>query len=126
MIHLDTSFLIRALRAGSGEDQQLRTWLREGQSVAISAVSWAEFLCGPVEAGHVALAKRVVGEAVAFTAADSSEAARLFNLAGRRRGSLADRMVAAVALRAGAALATSDPEDFRRLGAAGLGLAQIG
>jgi len=47
----------------------------------------------------------------------------LFNRAGRRRGSLLDCMIAAIALRAGAALATANQADFRRLRAAGLRLA---
>ena len=54
--HLDTGFLIRALARGSPEDRRLRTWLREARPVGISTVSWAEFLCGPVEAEEVALA----------------------------------------------------------------------
>ena len=39
MIHLDTSFLIRALTRGSPEDRRLRAWLQEATSVGISAVS---------------------------------------------------------------------------------------
>ncbi len=120
MIHLDTSFLIRALARGSPEDRRLRAWLQEATAVGISAVSWAEFLCGPVEAEEVALAARIVGEPVEFTADDSAGTARLFNLAGRRRGSFTDCMIAAVALRVGASMATTNPEDFDRFEAAGL------
>ena len=32
MIHLDTSFLIRALALGSPEDRKLRGWIGEGQT----------------------------------------------------------------------------------------------
>ena len=84
MIHIDTSFLIRALDRDSPEDQQLRVWLREGVSLGISAVSWAEFLCGPVDVHDVELAARVVDEPVALLAPDAGMAAELFNLAGRR------------------------------------------
>ena len=54
---------------------------------------------------------------------DAGTTAMLFNRAGRRRGSLLDCMIAAIALRAGAALATANQADFRRLRAAGLRLA---
>jgi len=120
VIHLDTSFLIRALTRGSPEDRRLRAWLQEATTVGISAVPWAEFLCGPVDAEDVALAARIVGDPVEFTAEDSSGTARLFTLAGRRRGSLTDCMIAAVALRVGASMATTNPGDFRRFEAAGL------
>jgi predicted nucleic acid-binding protein len=46
-------------------------------------------------------------------------AAQLFNLGGRRRGSLGDRMIAAVAVRLDAALATRNRADFGRLTPAG-------
>ncbi len=39
MIHLDTSFLIRALRRGSPEDRKLREWLGTGETLGMSAVA---------------------------------------------------------------------------------------
>jgi predicted nucleic acid-binding protein len=123
VIHLDTSFLIRALARGSPEDRRLRAWLQEATTIGISAVSWAEFLCGPVEAEDIALAARIVGDPVEFTADDSAGTARLFNLAGRRRGSFTDCMIAAVALRVGASMATTNPDDFGRFAATGLEIA---
>lgn len=122
MVHLDTSFLIRALVRESPEDVELRRLLRGGSTVAISAISWAEFLCGPVEPHQVDLAAHIVGEPVPFEAEEAVLAAQLFNVAGRRRGSLTDCMVAATALRADAALATADPADFRKLERAGVRL----
>ena len=50
MIHLDTSFLIRALARGLPEDRRLRGWLRSQEPLGMSSISWAEFLCGPVGA----------------------------------------------------------------------------
>jgi predicted nucleic acid-binding protein len=120
MIHLDTSFLIRALVRGSAEDHRLRAWLADGTPLGISAVSWAEFLCGPVGEDDVRLAVRIVHEPVAFGSHDPAATAKLFNMAGRRRGSFVDCMIAAVALGAGAALATGNPADFRRFEPAGL------
>ena len=125
MIHLDTSFLIRALVAGSAEDQGLRQWLSDGVPVGLSAIVWAEFLCGPVESHDVELAGRVIPEPVAFVSQDAHLAAGLFNLSGRRRGSLIDCMIAATAIRVGAKLATTNPADFRRLESGGLIVATV-
>jgi predicted nucleic acid-binding protein len=54
---------------------------------------------------------------------DAGASARLFNLTGRRRGSLNDCMIAAIALRVDASVATTDVADFRRFEAAGLQIA---
>jgi predicted nucleic acid-binding protein len=48
IIHLDTSFLIRALSPNSGEDKQLRGWTANGATLGMSAIGWSEFLCGPL------------------------------------------------------------------------------
>ncbi len=120
MIHLDTSFLIHSLSRGSRADRQLREWLSLREPIAISTVGWAEFLCGPLPSADLALAARILGEPVPFVAADAALCADLFNLGGRRRGSLLDSMIAAVAVRADAALATTNPGDFRRFQTAGL------
>ena len=123
MIHLDTSFLIRALLRGSSEDRRLREWLRREEPLGISSIGWAEFLCGPVEPRQVELATRLLREPEPFVGEDAGTSAMLFNHGGRRRGSLVDCMIAAIALRAGAPLATANPADFRRFRAAGLRLA---
>ncbi len=36
MIHLDTSFLIRALDLGSPEDLRLRGWIGKGETMGIA------------------------------------------------------------------------------------------
>lgn len=123
MIHLDTSFLIHALAAGSEADRALRTWLQQGEPIAVSCVGWAELLCGPLGDRHRALAVRLVPERVPFDEQDAAMAAELFNLGGRRRGSLADCMIAGTAIRRGARLATANPRDFVRFAGAGLVLA---
>jgi predicted nucleic acid-binding protein len=120
MIHLDTGFLIRALVRNSSEDIKLRTWLRSDTQLGMSSIAWAEFLCGPLDRNDIALADRIVPDRQPFTDEDAVLAARLFNISGRRRGTFMDCMIAAVAVGIGASLATSNPEDFRRLEPAGL------
>ncbi len=122
MIHLDTSFLIRALLSSSRESDRLREWLTAGESLGISSIAWAEFLCGPLGAREIDLASQVVHDPVPFAAEDARRAAELFNSSGRRRGTLVDCMIAATALRAKVALASSNPRDFRPLEAFGLEL----
>jgi predicted nucleic acid-binding protein len=124
MIHLDSSFLIRALAEGTPQDRKLRAWLAAEEALGMSAVAWAEFLCGPVEAAEMELVDRIVADRVAFDEAEAALAARLFNESGRRRGSLADCMIAASAIRAGVPLATENPKDYRRFATAGLSLAE--
>jgi predicted nucleic acid-binding protein len=75
-----------------------------------------------VEAVDLVHIGRLFREPVPFVEADGALSARLFSLAGRRRHSLLDCMIAAVALRLGAALATVNPSDFRRFEPAGLRL----
>ena len=123
MIHLDTSFLIRALVAGSTEDRRLSDWISAGEGIGMSAVAWTEFLCGPLSPSRLRVADAIVGPRVDFTGVDAVVAARLFNECGRRRGSLPDCMIAASALGAGAQLATADEADFRRFEAFGVQLA---
>ncbi len=113
MIHLDTSFLIRALVPGSREDVHLRGWLARETPLAMSAVAWAEFLCGPLAAHDLSLAAAVVGEAVPLTADHAAQAAALFNATGRKRGTFVDCLIAAAAIQEDAALATANPADFK-------------
>ena len=123
MIHLDTNFLILGLVPGSSQDHSLRGWIRDGQTIGLSAIAWTEFLCGPVAEQHFAAVAQIFSECVPFRDQDARLAADLFNRTGRRRGSLVDCMIAATALNCEAALATVNSEDFRRFGAAGLALA---
>lgn len=123
MIQLDTSFLIRALTPGSVEDASLRGWLRTRTPLAISAVAWAEFRCGPVSDEVASVAREIAGTPVAFSAEHAELAATLFNAGGRRRGTLMDCFIAACAIASDASLATSNPLDFRRFESHGLRLA---
>ena len=125
MIHLDTSFLIDALAPDSQEDTRLREWIGANQPLGMSTVAWAEFLCGPVDEAALSVASVVVGRQTRFTEEMAVIAARLFNGSGRRRGTMVDCMIAATALAEQAAIATSNPDDFRRFEAFGLGLVSI-
>jgi predicted nucleic acid-binding protein len=125
VIHLDSSFLIRAGFAGSAEDAQLRHWLADGEHLGASAVAWAEYLCGPVSVEDASVATTLIDEPEPLDSAAASVAARLFNETGRRRGSLADCMIAATAIQADAELATADLADFRRYEPLGLRLVAL-
>ena len=123
MIHLDTSFLISALDPGSPEDRRLRGWIEDSETLAMSAVAWAEFLCGPLTRSELELAEEIVGLRRDFTPDHAAIAARLFNESGRRRGSLLDCMIAASAIADGSPISTANEADFRRFEDAGLTLA---
>ena len=123
MIHLDTSFLVRALIPGTPEETKLRQWAGEGQALIMSSVAWAEFLCGPLDVGDLGVAERLVERRKDFTPDDAVVAARLFNESGRRRGTIIDCMIGAAALADGASVATSNVAHFSRFAAAGLKLA---
>ena len=126
MIALDSSFLIRALVPGTPEDRALRGWLGRGEQLAISAIAWAELLCGPLTDEQASLAGTVVSAREPFAADDASAAAALFNATGRRRRTFVDCMIAAAAMRRGEALATSNEADFRRFVRHGLTIARRG
>lgn len=123
-VQLDTSFLIRALVPNTKEDRKLREWLSRGEPIGISPIAWAEFLCGPLTGDDRATARAIVGPPTGFDERAAELAAAMFNIAGRRRRTFVDCLVAASAVRAGARLATSNASDFAALKSAGLDLAQ--
>src|ERR1035441_6079790 len=106
MVHLDTNYLIQATVAGSPAHAGFRMWSAAGESFGVSAVAWAEYLCGPLDPQGEAIANQMFPFPEGFLAGDATLAAGLFNKTGRRSRSLADCMIAAVAIRSGAKLAT--------------------
>ena len=123
MIHLDANLLVAALANGSPEQVKLRGWMVGGEILAISAVAWAEFLCGPLTSADEAVARKMLPAAESLLTEDAALAAKLFNATGRRSRSLADCMIAAVAIRCGVKLATRNVADFQPFAAHGLQMA---
>lgn len=87
------------------------------------SIAWTEFLCGPLDDAGREMAAQIVTERIGYEEQDAVYAAEFFNVSGRRRGSLIDCMIAAVATRRRAPLATLNPADFRRFEVSGLRLA---
>jgi predicted nucleic acid-binding protein len=83
---------------------------------------WAEFLCGPVNDEEMQVAAALTKEPEPILVEDAVRGAKLFNATGRRRGSLADCLIAATCLRLGARLATDNLDDFVRFQPMGLHL----
>ncbi len=119
-IHLDSSFLIRALIHASEEAEALSNWLKAGESFSMSAIAWAEFMSGPLDRDEEAFARVLIAEPLPVTGSDAERAAPLFNATGRRRGTLNDCLIAATAIGDNSPLATSNVSDFRRLASHGL------
>ena len=91
--------------------------------MSVSSVAWAEYLCGPLDATARSLAQQIFPNPEPFLASDAVVAADLFNQTGRRSRSLADCMIAAVAMRCQAKLATGNSADFKPFVSRGLILA---
>ena len=124
MIHLDTSVLIGMLYRGSPVARYLET-IDPDTPLAVSAVAWAEFLCGPIEPAEQDLVLRVVDVHRTLSVEHARVAARLFNRSGRRQNSLSDCLIAAAAILDQAPLATANVADFRRFETLGLKLSGI-
>jgi predicted nucleic acid-binding protein len=115
MIHLDTNYLVDMVTIGSPGGTRIRAWLEAGKSVTTSALAWSEFCNGPLSKVQKDAAFAVLDRNVRdFTWKEAEEAARLFNLSGRRRGSHVDCMPAAAAILANEPLATFNTADFER------------
>jgi predicted nucleic acid-binding protein len=123
MIHLDTNFLVAALRIASAESKKLDQWLTAKEPLGISAIAWAEFRCGPLSPNDEAVSRQMFPIIEPLSGPDAEQAAQLFNQTGRRSRSLSDCMIAAVAIRCGAKLATVNQSDFQRFTQHGLLLA---
>ena len=123
MVHLDTNFLIEALRPNSPQQAQvLAWWSAPNNDVNVSSVVWAEFFCGPLSPAQELTARTFFPAPEPLLAIDAEMAAQLFNKSGRRSRTLADCLIAAVAVRCQARLATINASDFKPLVQHGLTL----
>ncbi len=123
MILLDTNYLIRALVRESSEMEKIVTWINTGEDLLTSAVSWYEFICGPVDEEGISLVASLIEERILpFTADQAAEAARLFNETGRKRYLRIDAMIAAAAIISNSKLATENLNDFNYFTPLGLQL----
>lgn len=113
MICLDTNYLIRGLITDSAEAARIYGWLEADEDISMAAVSWYEFLCGPVTSEEVRLAGNLLtGGILAFQSRQAVMAADLFNLGNRKRSLRVDSMIAATAITSHARLATNNLSDF--------------
>ena len=91
----------------------------------VGAMAWAEFQCGPLTVPEHDLAHGMVHGVIPITLETGNRAGWLFARTGRRPRSLADCLIAACAMDAQAALATSNGADFEPFVAHGLMLASM-
>jgi predicted nucleic acid-binding protein len=123
MIHLDTNYLIGLLVRGSREASEVDQWLAAGESLAASAITWSEFLNGPVSSSEASYVEMVLqSQIVSFGKAEAALAADLFNKTGRRRGTRFDCLIAGTAILNQSELATLNRSDFRAFTSYGLRL----
>lgn len=126
MIQLDTNVLIGLANAETAIIRGIERWLEDRETLAVSAVAWFEFNCGPLDEDAISLVEHVIsGRIVVFNAAQAERAAGLFNSAGRQRASRWDCMIAAAAIESGARLATLNGADYARFKPAGLDLVAL-
>ena len=108
MVHLDTNFLIEALKPNSPEQTQvLAWWSAPHDDVNVSVVVWAEFFSGPLTQTQEQTARNFFPTPKPLLPIDAELAAQLFNKTGRRSRTLTDCMIAAVALRCQANLSSN-------------------
>ncbi len=122
MIHFDTNALV-ALPQWARKGNDVVSRVVEGETAAVCAVVWYEFLLGPLADDEAELAHAFIGGRVEPMTEDDAElGARLFNACGRRRNLKTDALIAATAIRANADFVTVNVADFKPFVAHGLRL----
>lgn len=127
LVHLDTNVLIAIATGDARPLAPLLAKLSNGAKAETSTLAWFEFLCGSpgfplteeeIERPYAVIEGRVIEDDQTVAAV----AARLFNQAGRRKGSQIDCVIAACAITHDAALYSLNQSDFQRFEAFGLRL----
>ena len=122
-ILLDTNALIALSDPTDNLFRILEESLKAGARALSCSVAWHEYVRGPLLDGDRDRALRVVESRILPLERRHAEAAAdLFNKTGRRRGSTADCMIAAVAMAQDAVLLTRNVSDFMKFEVYGLGL----
>ncbi len=114
-IHLDANYLICSGEPGHPAQPQIQSWRANGDTFAVSAIAWSEFVCGPLSSDLRGSWELLLGGAILpMDRALAEHAADLFNETGRRSRSLQDCIIAATAIREKAPLATFNRDHFER------------
>jgi predicted nucleic acid-binding protein len=123
MIHLDTNCLVDVHAPRSRIRSLLRPKLAASEKVSCSVLAWAEYLCGPLSKQERELSWQLIeGSPVPLDSFAAELGAQFFNSTGRRRGSLADCLIA-TAVSSNAVLMTLNVPDFLVFESLGLRLA---
>jgi predicted nucleic acid-binding protein len=126
VIDLDTNILIDLVTVHSDQVAWAIQQLKDGETFAASAIAWSEFCNGPHTRAQKDAVRAVLrGGIVPFTEEQAEQAAKLFHLTGRRRGSHADCMIAAAALCNRRRVATRNNDDFDLFVPYGLSLERV-
>jgi predicted nucleic acid-binding protein len=113
-VHLDASFLIKALTSRS-DLVKLHNLAESERPIRMSSVAWYEFSRGPRTPNQLAVARSfLLGDGIVpFDELLAEAAAELFRALGSPRRRSADIAIAVTAISQGAALVTLNPADFQ-------------
>jgi predicted nucleic acid-binding protein len=117
---LDTNMLINLGDLGSNARGIILECLIADEPLSVSAVTWAEYLCGPLKSGEEGRCLTFLSRIEPVDASTAALAAHLFNATGKREHSMGDCILAATAILSNEALATENAETFEPFVAHGL------
>ena len=125
-ILFDTNALIALSDPSDILFQSAEKALRDGAMACTCSVAWHEYVRGPLSDEDRDRALRVIESRIYSLERTNAEfAAELFNQTGRRRGSTADCLIAAVAVACRTELLTRNLADFRPFEPHGLRLVEL-
>jgi predicted nucleic acid-binding protein len=121
-VHLDNSFLVRALSGPGFERERLSQFADSDHVLQMSAVAWYEFARGPRTPEQLGVARALLHDdgIVPFSEDFAELAAEVFRQLGSPRRRATDIAIAVTAMALGARLVTGNAADFK--GIAGLDL----